>query len=215
MEVSKDPGYHYCKTYLYSLHSLPGTGVGPWGTAELVVNGARGLLICQTSECINGLLAANPGTKFFVIVLNESIKENLCAGELALDTDGCRRYTWEFNTAYSGKEKQADSPFVYQVRIAAGQTSAGCQELKGVLMQGVFSLPFEVRDSRIVGFKKEGTAKKPSREAWEKNPIIQKVEPFEPPIPNTVWWQISVQPDFRYFRQAEFCPRQQSYKAVF
>lgn len=215
MEVSKEPGYRYYKTYLYCLHRLPGTGDGPWGTAELVINGAKGLLICQTSECINGLLAANPGTKLYAVVLNESLKENLGAGELVLDADGCRRYTWGFNTAFTGTGKQIDYSFVYQVRVVAGQAPMGRHETNGALMQGVFSLPFEVRDSRIVGFKKEGTAKKPSREVWEKNPIIQRVEPFEPPIPNTVWWQISVQPDFRYFRQAEFCPRQKSYKAVF
>lgn len=215
MEVSKEPGYRYHKTYLYPSHNQSVAGDGPWGTVELVINGAKGLLICQISECISGLLAANPGTKFFAVFLNESTKENLCTGELVLDVSGRRRYIWEFNTAYPVTAKRAGSPLIYHIRVVAGPLSTGCSEVNGAIMQGVFSLPFEVRDSRIVGFKKEGTAKKPSREAWEKNPIIQKVEPFEPPIPNTVWWQISVQPDFRYFRQADFCPRQKSYKAVF
>lgn len=215
MEVSKEPGYRYHKTYLYSSHNLPGTGDRPWGTAELVINGAKGLLSCQTSECISGLLAANPGTKFFAVVSNESTKEKLCAGELIPDVSTQRRFIWEFNTAHSRTEKRVDSPLFYHIGVIAGQASMGYSESSRVLMQGAFSLPFEVRDSRIIGFKKEATAKKPSREAWEKNPIIHKVEPFEPPIPNTVWWQISVQPDFRNFRQVEFCPRQKSYKAVF
>lgn len=213
MEVSKVPGYRYHKAYLYSAHNPPGTECGPWGTAELIIYGAKGRLLCQTSDSVNKKLQAHPGAKFFAVVLNESSGEKLCAGELIPDV-GKRRFIWEFNTSYSGKEKQADNPFFYQIRVVAGQAATGA-DLGGTVMQGGFSLPVELRDSRIVGFKKEGTAKKPSREAWEKNPIIQMVEPFEPPIPNTVWWQISIQPDFRNFRQVEYCPRQKAYKAVF
>jgi len=216
MEVSKEPGYRYNKTYLYTSQNLPGAGDEPLGTVELVVNGSKGQLVCKTSECISGLLAANPETKFYAVVSNKSTKEKLCAGELILDAGGHGSFIWEFNTAYSKAEKRVNSPVFYHIGVGAGKDGTECLELGGALMQGTFSLPFEVRDSRIVGFKKEGKAKEPSpNEAWEKNPIIHKVEPFEPSIPNTIWWQISVQPDFRYFRQVDFCPRQKSYKAVF
>jgi hypothetical protein len=215
MEVSKGPGYRYYKTYLHPTHSLPGTGNRPWGTAEVVINGAKGLLICQTSECVSNMAEVSQRTKFLIMISNESTKEKLCAGELIPDIGNRRRFKWEFNIVYPKAEKRIGSLICYHIDVFAGQISSSCSESDGVLMQGVFSFPFEVRDSRIVGFKKEGTAKKPSREAWEKNPIIQKAEPFEPPIPNTIWWRISVQPDFRNFRQIDFCPRQKSYKAVF
>lgn len=215
MGVSKEPDYRYYKTYLYPLHKTPGAGDSPWGTAEIVINGAKGMLSCQAGERLCGLMAADPSIKFSGIVMNESTGENLWSGELVFGQIGQGQDSWEFTAGYAGRDKPVDSPLIYRLQVMIRQSGEGSLKTGGHFVQGVFSLPFEIRDSRIVGFKKEGTAKKPGREAFEKNPIIQKVEPFEPPIPNSVWWQISLQPDFRHFRQAEFCPRQKSYKAVF
>ena len=83
-------------------------------------------------------------------------------------------------------------------------------------LEGRFSMPGEIRDKRIVSFSKGLRVNKNIPEACEPNPIFQRVEPFKPPIPNSVWWRIGIQPYLGMSREhLDYCPRRKLNRAVF
>ncbi|HWI55016.1 MAG TPA: hypothetical protein VNT57_04955, partial [Desulfobacteria bacterium] len=103
------------------------------------------------------------------------------------------------------------------ILVATRYGSAEESAISEVLLEGCFKIPFEIRDERIVGFKKEAKVDKTANQlSKERNPLFQRVEPFQPPIPNCVWWRISVQPSLDYsYLQQDYCPRRKPNKAVF
>lgn len=217
MEVKGVSAYRFDKVYLYPPVTVPGVSPQPWGTVELEVFGHKGVLVCRTNEPLGPILKKYPGGRFPVFLRKESDSEGDFVGYLSVDKSGHGLYRWEFNAAGAGDDKYA-RPVGYHLLVGfrsdSGQEAG--QSGKQVLMEGQFTLAFEARDTRVVGFKKEVKAARKGVPAEAKNPLFQKVEPFDPPIPNTVWWLVSIQPDFRNtLWQKEYCPRQKRYKAVF
>lgn len=215
MEASNDPDYRFYQTYLYAACGFPGAAGEPWGTMEIKIHGHKGQLICRTRECLGRVYTPHPLIKFPVTLETKGGGEKLHVGYLAIDSSDTGLCSWDFSIAGQGNEDTGIKPATYKIVISAEQDGAHPGGSGGIVMGGIMTLPFELRDNRVVGFKKEATVRKAGQVAGEKNPFFQRVEPFQPPIPYSVWWQISIQPDFRYFRQANYCPRQKPYKAVF
>jgi len=214
MEVSREPEYGFYKAYLYPPRVL-GRVRRPSGAAEIVVIGNRGRLRCQTNGNPGQLLEHNPRDGFLVKLVRAGNDENIVIGRLVIEPSGCGVCTWQFNSGTPGK--QEEHPVSYRLLING---TTGEQPERGkadaVLLEGRFTLQAVARDNRVVGFKKEAKATVKSCQAAETNPLFQRVEPFYPPLPNCIWWQISIQPDFRNADlRADFCPRRKMYKSDF
>ncbi len=217
MEVSQGTDYHFYQVSLYPPSHLRGIGREPLGTAELEIFGPRGRLNCRTREGLGLLVGVYPQVTFPVFLCKIFDQELTGIGCLSLNQSGCGVSRWDFAAVAPGGKGSGQTPVLYKLVIAAKQ-GLSPQDGAGsiILMEGVFTLSFEVRGSRIVGFKKEAKVRKKSRQINQKNPLFQRVEPFQPPIPNSVWWRISIQPDLgEGYWQTGFCPRQKPSRAVF
>lgn len=217
MEVLRVNEYRFEQVYLYPPVNVPGVNLKPFGAVQLEVFGHRGMLVCRTNWPLRKFLREHPEASFPVFLRKENSPEDRLIGYLSPDKSGCGVYQWEFNNAGT-RYGSAGRPLAYLLQIGFRPDGGKAEGRTGtrVLMEGRFILSFEVKDTRVVGFKKEVKAAKKGLPAQVKNPLFQKVEPFDPPIPDTVWWLISIQPDFRSaLWQKEYCPRQERYKAVF
>jgi len=216
MEISKEPEYCFHKVYLYMPGADRKTSGIPYGTAEIEVYGNRGKLRCCTRDFLLTGSGPYPESEFSVLLFNETGGETLNIGRLHFDQTGCGECNWDFKTSSLTADEIEKSAMIYKLMVKAEskKTDGSPKGLGGVLLEGLFALPFEARDSRVVGFKKEVKVKPANSKVW-KNPVFQRVEPFEPPIPNSIWWRIGIQPDFGGGWVTGFCPRQKKYGAGF
>ncbi len=215
MDISREPEYYYCRLYLYPPFAAASAAQKPFGAAEIEICGRKGRLICRTESCL-GEIARENCHGIFPVMLSRA-GESFYIGHIAIEPSGQGVYRWDFSIAGHEDRDSEDKPVTYRILVLAGPLPENNDNgNRKVLMEGVFSLASEVRDNRIVGFMKEAKVRKKSRESITVNPLFQKVEPFEPPIPNCSWWQISIQPNFRSsYWQVGYCPRQKTYKANF
>ncbi len=217
MEVSKDLGYRFYNVFLYPPDSLSNEVRGPCGTAQIEVFGDKGRLTCHTSIPVEKLSGEGLRYEFPVLFCRELDKEMFNVGYLKTDKSGLGEFAWEFTTAIPGNGGSMNGPVTYRFLVTTRQEGSLDEGRDSViLLEGIVTLASEVRDKRVVGFKKEAKVRKTDRNASETNPLFQKVDPFHPPIPNTSWWRISIQPDLDNGSwQVGYCPRQKPYRAVF
>lgn len=214
MEVTKEPDYRFYKSYLYPACGSSEGMHAPCGTAEVEITGHKGRLTCHSGELPGQLPAGVISDRLLVMLCRENDGEKTVIGCVNRNQRGQGICTWDFNTSGKGGRRTLEQ-IKYWIAVSAIQEGARIDKPESILMAGTLVLPGEVRDNRVIGFKKEATAINAGFEACDKNPLFQRVEPFQPPIPHTVWWQLSIQPNFSYYRQTDYCPRQKTYKAVF
>ncbi|MFA5881527.1 MAG: hypothetical protein WC834_04955 [Eubacteriales bacterium] len=212
MEVSQGPDYRYYKANLYPPVQPPGAVREPLGTVEIEITGPKGRMNCRTRQCLGLFAETHLRIKYQVMLQKEMGGEPVVIGHLSVDRSGCGVLKWDFSTA--GSDSGEGTPVTYKLLIAA-RNDVGLRGKAGggVLMSGVISLKSAVRDNRVVGFKKEVKVREKGRDINKRNPFFEKVEPFQPPIPNSVWWRIGVLPDSYW--QTGFCPRQKTNKAMY
>lgn len=216
MEAPKDVEYCYTNTFLHPPGVFPVGNAQSCGTLELELLGNRGRLCCRTGQ-IFSFLQNNQGFDLVVFLSKKSTGENFKLGRIDSDQDGRGVFTRSFSDLGLKVEKSPSQQTGYSIRIVAVKDLNGQKVSSVVLVEGAFKIPFEIRDERVVGFKKEAKVEKTAKQHNnEINPLFKKVEPFQPPLPATVWWQISIQPVYEYgYLQEDYCPRRKSNKAVF
>lgn len=212
MEAPNDMAYHYVKIHL----STPGTSARepgkPFGTAIVEILDNKGKLLCHTPRCFGYYSEKNPDVRFYGILEKDS--EKIPIGTLDVDEKGHGSCEWEFVSSQDALEESVSYKLVI---MAERNLNDQGEKATDLFLEGVFSLPFEVWDNKVVGIKKEAKVKQLAhRQDQGIPPLIQKVEPFQPAIPNTVWWQINIQPGYgTEMGTVEYCPRRRKYEALF
>ncbi len=216
MEVSNQPDYRFYHVFLYP----PGSsrnGSEPCGTSQIEVFGSKGRLRCRIFVPEKDLTSGYKESQFFVLLCREPDGEIINAGVLITDQSGEGQFAWEFSTGVPGGGIVMSGPVTYKFLVTTAQDGERLNSSEGsVLVEGIVTLNSEVRDKRVVGFKKEAKVGSPNCKNDTRNPLFEKVDPFHPPIPNTSWWRISIQPDLDNGAwQMGYCPRQKPHQAVF
>ncbi len=217
MESVRELDYSYVKAFLHPPGFLPTTNAGLYGTVELEIMGNKGCFNVQTAS-VSGFRERNPDFELEIFLSKESTGDKVRIGRINTDGEGkgtCRKTF--IDTGLKAEKAEAGKMSYKFMLIATRYVSVEESAISRVLLEGYFKIPFEIRDERIVGFKKEAKVDKTANQLSKKrNPLFQKVEPFQPPIPNFVWWRISVQPSLDYsYLQQDYCPRRKTNKAVF
>lgn len=212
MDGSWNLAYNYVKVLLSTPGDMSSETGKQFGSATLEILGNKGKLTCQTPKCFGYFSEKNPDVKFFGFMVRNG--EKLPIGELTVDENGNGSCEWDF--IISGESRPDGIP--YKLMILAGHKMPIANEkFTDIFLEGYFNLPFEISDSKVVGLKKEAKVEQlVNRQVYERNPHFQKVEPFQPAIPNSVWWQITVQPGYNWgLSQSDYCPRRKRYEALF
>lgn len=217
MEGIKASDYCHLSIFVYPPDNFPDNRSHSHGTAKLELLGSKGWLSCQTAYL--GVFAEkHPEFEIVAFLVKESTGEKFRIGRLTVDEKGFGVLNRNFVSAGLKVEKSACVDQSYRIIVLATLNSGMPDNtVSTILLEGSFKIPFEIRDDRVVGFKKEAKVEEPAdRQVYDKNPLFKKVEPFQPAIPNTVWWQIGIQPVYEYrYLQHDYCPRRKQSKAVF
>ena len=211
MGVFSETAYYFQKVYLYAPGQPKMKSSVPFGSAEIEMVGMKGALKCRVRDLPS---VFTPLDTISLLICSNGGEQPLVIGQLQLDKLGIGECRWDFNIL-NIKDGSTEGLVDYELLVTAQPVESFNKKGNYVLLKGIFSLIHEIRDSRVIKFKKEGKVQETAPEQIRKNPLFFKVEPFEPPNPNVVWWQISIQPGFsKNDWQPAFCPRQKS-KAIF
>jgi len=195
--------YIFSKLYFYPIRDCSVLGLQIAATAEIEVLFGKGRLKCRASVAPGS--TAVPPEELNVILFNETDGNGSSVGKLKLDNGGAGECHWQFYTVSRDEKNAVTADIVYRLIIAVR---------KEKVLEAVFRFS-EIRDNRVIGFQQEVKVKRPNRKALAENRIFQKVEPFEPPIPNVSWWRISIQPySADTYGPMHFCPHRKT-RAVF
>lgn len=211
MEESGSLAYNFVKVLLGTPSDLRGEKIKQFGSATIEIFGRKGKMICETPKCFGYFSEKNPEVKFFGFLVRSG--EKLPIGELAVDENGNGTCEWDFIIA---EEKQKDV-IPYKLVIMAGERLVEGEKYTDIFLEGYFNLPFKIISNKVVEIKKEAKVEQSlNRQVYGKNPHFQKVEPFKPAIPDSVWWQITVQPGYAWGSPQYYdCPRHKRFEALF
>lgn len=217
MEGLKKSKYRFSKVFLYRSGVSPKQLQKSYGTVRIEFEGNKGSLKCRIHEEVAYLVTDNSAIEL-VAELSKPNGEQFRVGRLLIDETGTMASEWKFSSFGGSAGELFGEKAGYRLLIIAVQKNISTERKKSrLLLEGFFDPPFEIKDDRIVGFSKEAKVEvNTNRKVCEKNPLFQKVEPFQPPIPNSVWWQISIQPAYSSdVLYTDYCPRRKPNKAIF
>ena len=219
MDLPRDADCSFYKGYLYPVGIRTREEVSPRGSVEITLVGDKGRLKWD----LFGINTANEQSfsgGIAVMMCNESNGQAIVIRRPGKERFGNRYGQWDFaiSVPYRAQQNKQEK---YAIKIFAQKygckVESGTEQMMAgyrVLMEGIVLLPGEVNYSRAIRLNREVKAKR-DPQIHDKNPLFQAVQPFEPPLPNTRWWQISILPDLDHtYRQDGFCPRQKQ-RAVF
>ncbi|PKM81416.1 MAG: hypothetical protein CVU89_09190 [Firmicutes bacterium HGW-Firmicutes-14] len=202
--------YRFYKAYLFR----PGCfrDGNPCAAAEITIRGRAGQLNFFVGKDQEVFSSPKKDTRLVLQSPKDSVTTVL--GKLEQRSSGSG-ISWNFNTVSAGSSPGGNKEMVYRLRVVSGwDTEPEKVDCGRVIMEGIVLLPEEIRDCRVVKFNKEGKDKR-SNPGKCGNPLFERVEPFEPPIPNASWWRISLQPDpEKLYLNDGFCPRKKN-RAIF